>query len=99
LIDHSYYLRLAEIHLEIGSNKNHLTRAPCMVQQIAYEYARRNANLVLVARREHRLFAIRDNARLLGAEQVLVIAADRRRRQGGRLPEARQRHRHLLRPA
>ncbi|KAL6636540.1 hypothetical protein ACP70R_024112 [Stipagrostis hirtigluma subsp. patula] len=45
-------------------------------EQIAYEYARRNANLVLVARREHRLFGIRDNARLLGAGQVLVIAAD-----------------------
>ncbi|KAF8757474.1 hypothetical protein HU200_010998 [Digitaria exilis] len=45
-------------------------------EHIAYEYARRNANLVLVARREHRLFAVRDNARLLGAGQVLVIAAD-----------------------
>jgi hypothetical protein len=31
---------------------------------------------VLVARREHRLFAIRDSARLLGAGQVRVIAAD-----------------------
>jgi NAD(P)-dependent dehydrogenase (short-subunit alcohol dehydrogenase family) len=47
-----------------------------MSQQIAYEYARRNASLVLVARREHRLLAVRDNARLLGAGQVLVIAAD-----------------------
>jgi short-subunit dehydrogenase len=46
------------------------------LQQIAYEYARRNANLVLVARREHRLFAVRENARALGAGQVLVIAAD-----------------------
>uniref|UniRef100_A0A0E0KLF4 Uncharacterized protein n=1 Tax=Oryza punctata TaxID=4537 RepID=A0A0E0KLF4_ORYPU len=45
-------------------------------EQIAYEYARRNANLVLVARREHRLFAVRENARALGAGQVLVIAAD-----------------------
>ncbi|KAK3148796.1 hypothetical protein QOZ80_3AG0208790 [Eleusine coracana subsp. coracana] len=45
-------------------------------EQIAYEYARRNANLVLVARREHRLFGIRDNARAMGAGQVLVIAAD-----------------------
>ncbi|KAG1328205.1 11-beta-hydroxysteroid dehydrogenase-like 5 [Cocos nucifera] len=34
------------------------------------------ANLVLVARREHRLRGIRENARLLGAKQVLVIAAD-----------------------
>ncbi|XP_066385651.1 11-beta-hydroxysteroid dehydrogenase B-like [Miscanthus floridulus] len=45
-------------------------------EQIAYEYARRNASLVLVARREQRLFGIRDNARQLGAGQVLVIAAD-----------------------
>ncbi|KAJ4749053.1 Hydroxysteroid 11-beta-dehydrogenase 1-like protein [Rhynchospora pubera] len=45
-------------------------------EQIAYEYARRKANLVLVARREHRLFGIRENARILGARQVLVIAAD-----------------------
>jgi short-subunit dehydrogenase len=46
------------------------------IQQIAYEYSRRKANLVLVARREHRLFGIRENARILGARQVLVIAAD-----------------------
>jgi NAD(P)-dependent dehydrogenase (short-subunit alcohol dehydrogenase family) len=46
------------------------------MQQIAYEYARRKANLVLVARREHRLFGIRENACILGARQVLVIAAD-----------------------
>ncbi|XP_073003516.1 11-beta-hydroxysteroid dehydrogenase B-like [Typha latifolia] len=45
-------------------------------EQIAYEYARRQANLVLVARREQRLFGIRENARLLGAKQVMVIAAD-----------------------
>ena len=45
-------------------------------QQIAYEYARRRANLVLVARRENRLWGIRENARLLGANQVLVMAAD-----------------------
>uniref|UniRef100_A0ACD6A354 Uncharacterized protein n=1 Tax=Avena sativa TaxID=4498 RepID=A0ACD6A354_AVESA len=45
-------------------------------EQVAYEYARRGANLVLVARREHRLFAVRDNARALGAGQVLVVAAD-----------------------
>lgn len=47
-----------------------------IVQQIAYEYARRKANLVLVARREHRLFGIRENCRVLGAKQVLIIAAD-----------------------
>nr|BAK05747.1 predicted protein [Hordeum vulgare subsp. vulgare] len=45
-------------------------------EQVAYEYARRGANLVLVARREHRLFAVRENARALGAGQVLVVAAD-----------------------
>ncbi|KAL6909412.1 hypothetical protein ACP4OV_001693 [Aristida adscensionis] len=45
-------------------------------EQIAYEYARRGANLVLVARREQRLFGVRDNARRLGAGQVLVVAAD-----------------------
>jgi hypothetical protein len=45
-------------------------------EQVAYEYARRGANLVLVARREHRLFAVRDNARALGAGQVLIVAAD-----------------------
>uniref|UniRef100_J3LUN8 Uncharacterized protein n=1 Tax=Oryza brachyantha TaxID=4533 RepID=J3LUN8_ORYBR len=50
--------------------------ASAIGEQIAYEYARRNANLVLVARREHRLFAIRESARALGAGQVLVIAAD-----------------------
>ncbi|XP_042419612.1 11-beta-hydroxysteroid dehydrogenase B-like [Zingiber officinale] len=45
-------------------------------EQLAYEYARRKANLVLVARREHRLWGISDNARLLGAKHVLVMAAD-----------------------
>ncbi|XP_010910399.2 11-beta-hydroxysteroid dehydrogenase B isoform X1 [Elaeis guineensis] len=45
-------------------------------EQLVYEYARKKANLVLVARREHRLRGIRENARLLGAKQVLVIAAD-----------------------
>ncbi|XP_078434564.1 hydroxysteroid dehydrogenase 5 [Wolffia australiana] len=45
-------------------------------EQIVYEYARRRANLVLVARRENRLWGIRDNARLLGARQVLIMAAD-----------------------
>ena len=46
------------------------------MQQLAYEYARRKANLVLVARRENRLWGIRENARLLGAKHVLVMAAD-----------------------
>ncbi|KAK1276768.1 11-beta-hydroxysteroid dehydrogenase-like 5 [Acorus gramineus] len=45
-------------------------------EQIAYEYAKRRANLVLVARRETRLWGIRENARLIGAKTVLVMAAD-----------------------
>ena len=58
------------------NTRRHTPTVCVQVQQIAYEYARRNANLVLVARRERRLFGIRDNARQLGAGQVLVIAAD-----------------------
>lgn len=46
------------------------------MQQIAYEYAKRKANLVLVARRDQRLRGIRENSRLLGAKIVLVMAAD-----------------------
>ncbi|XP_039117772.1 11-beta-hydroxysteroid dehydrogenase B [Dioscorea cayenensis subsp. rotundata] len=45
-------------------------------EQIAYEYAKKKANLVLVARRDHRLRGIRENARLLGAKTVLIMAAD-----------------------
>lgn len=45
-------------------------------EQIAYQYAKRRANLVLVARREHRLRSIREKARTMGAKNVLVIAAD-----------------------
>ncbi|KAK1371031.1 11-beta-hydroxysteroid dehydrogenase-like 5 [Heracleum sosnowskyi] len=45
-------------------------------EQIAYEYAKRRAKLVLVARREFRLRGIAENARLLGANHVLIIAAD-----------------------
>ncbi|KAL3830347.1 hypothetical protein ACJIZ3_019149 [Penstemon smallii] len=45
-------------------------------EQIAYEYAKRRANLVLVARREQRLLGISDNAIRMGAGQVLIIAAD-----------------------
>ncbi|KAF7836502.1 pentatricopeptide repeat-containing protein [Senna tora] len=44
--------------------------------QIAYEYGKRRANLVLVARREQRLVGIAENARLLGANHVITIAAD-----------------------
>ncbi|KAJ4845993.1 11-beta-hydroxysteroid dehydrogenase-like 5 [Turnera subulata] len=45
-------------------------------EQIAYEYARRRANLVLVARREHRLRGISEKARYVGAKHVLIMAAD-----------------------
>lgn len=45
-------------------------------QHIAYEYAKRRANLVLVARREFRLRAISENAARLGAKHVLIMPAD-----------------------
>ncbi|OIT40622.1 PREDICTED: 11-beta-hydroxysteroid dehydrogenase-like 5 [Nicotiana attenuata] len=45
-------------------------------EQIAYEYAKRKAHLVLVARRENRLWGISENARGLGAKSVLITAAD-----------------------
>ncbi|CAN1175509.1 11-beta-hydroxysteroid dehydrogenase-like 5, partial [Linum perenne] len=45
-------------------------------EQIAYEYAKRRANLVLVARRESRLRAISERARYLGAKNVMIVAAD-----------------------
>ncbi|KAK9073451.1 hypothetical protein SSX86_007775 [Deinandra increscens subsp. villosa] len=45
-------------------------------EQIAYEYAKKRANLVLVARRDQRLHEISENARLLGAPDVLIMAAD-----------------------
>ncbi|KDP45630.1 hypothetical protein JCGZ_17237 [Jatropha curcas] len=45
-------------------------------EQIAYEYAKRKANLVLIARREHRLRGISEKARQVGAKHVTIIAAD-----------------------
>ncbi|RID70617.1 hypothetical protein BRARA_C02625 [Brassica rapa] len=45
-------------------------------EQIAYEYAKRGANLVLVARREQRLRVVSNNARQIGANHVIIIAAD-----------------------
>ncbi|KAI4324248.1 hypothetical protein L6164_023802 [Bauhinia variegata] len=45
-------------------------------EQIAYEYAKRRANLVLVARRENRLRGIAENARIIGARHVMIVAAD-----------------------
>jgi len=47
-----------------------------VTQQIAYEYAKRGANLVLVARREQRLRVVSNNARQIGANHVIIIAAD-----------------------
>ncbi|XP_047327824.1 11-beta-hydroxysteroid dehydrogenase B [Impatiens glandulifera] len=45
-------------------------------EQIAYEYAKRKANLVLVARRLNRLTGISENAREFGAKNVMIFAAD-----------------------
>lgn len=45
-------------------------------EQIAYEYAKRGAKLLLVARRENRLRGISEKARHLGAKHVLISAAD-----------------------
>ncbi|KAL9672814.1 hypothetical protein QQ045_029067 [Rhodiola kirilowii] len=45
-------------------------------ERIAYEYAKRRAILVLVARRENRLIGISENARRIGARYVMIIAAD-----------------------
>ncbi|XP_076933882.1 11-beta-hydroxysteroid dehydrogenase B-like [Bidens hawaiensis] len=45
-------------------------------EQIAYEYAKKRANLVLVARRDQRLRGISENARWFGAPNVLIMAAD-----------------------
>ncbi|GKV12425.1 hypothetical protein SLEP1_g23566 [Rubroshorea leprosula] len=45
-------------------------------EQIAYEYAKRGASLLLVARREDRLRGISEKARHFGAKQVLITAAD-----------------------
>ncbi|XP_057502831.1 11-beta-hydroxysteroid dehydrogenase B [Actinidia eriantha] len=45
-------------------------------EQIAYEYAKKKANLVLVARREQRLRGISENAIQLGARNVMIMAAD-----------------------
>lgn len=46
------------------------------MQQIAYEYAKRGANLVLVARREQRLRVVSNKAKEIGANHVIIIAAD-----------------------
>ena len=43
---------------------------------MAYLYAKKGANLMLVARREERLKAVADKSQSLGAKKVHVIAAD-----------------------
>ncbi|XP_047341140.1 11-beta-hydroxysteroid dehydrogenase-like 4A [Impatiens glandulifera] len=45
-------------------------------EQLAYEYARKGARLVLVVRREERLFQVSEKARRLGSPEVLVACAD-----------------------
>lgn len=45
-------------------------------EQMAYLYAKKGANLMLVARRENRLRAVADKSLSLGAKNVHVIAAD-----------------------
>ncbi|XP_050218792.1 11-beta-hydroxysteroid dehydrogenase B [Mercurialis annua] len=45
-------------------------------EQIAYEYAKRKANLVLIARRELRLRGISEKASHMGAKNVIFMAAD-----------------------
>lgn len=46
------------------------------MKHVAYEYARRGACLVLVARREDRLQAVADKARQIGSPKAIVVAAD-----------------------
>ncbi|KAL6011652.1 hypothetical protein ACLOJK_002100 [Asimina triloba] len=45
-------------------------------EQLAYEYARRGASLVLAARREKALQEVAENSRRLGSPEVLVIPTD-----------------------
>lgn len=46
------------------------------MKYLAYEYARRGACLALAARREERLRAVADKARMLGSPDVIVISTD-----------------------
>ncbi|XP_075660740.1 11-beta-hydroxysteroid dehydrogenase A-like [Castanea sativa] len=45
-------------------------------EHVAYEYAKRGARLVLVARRDDRLQAVANKARKIGSPEVIVVAAD-----------------------
>ena len=47
-----------------------------ILKHVAYEYARRGARLVLVARREESLRTVADKARDLGSPEVIVVRAD-----------------------
>lgn len=63
-------------YLFVRVSKAHAIYGSLWMQQIAYEYAKRKAILVLVARREQRLRVISENARQMGAKQVAIMAAD-----------------------
>ncbi|KAK9167752.1 hypothetical protein Scep_002943 [Stephania cephalantha] len=52
-----------------------ITLGPAGIQ-IAYEYAKRGATLALVAKRVQRLRGISEGARRLGAQHVMIMAAD-----------------------
>lgn len=47
-----------------------------MLQHLAYEYAKRGACLVIVARRENLLKKVAEKARQLGSPDVVPICAD-----------------------
>ena len=47
-----------------------------ILKHLAYQYARRGACLVLVARKEKSIQEVADRARSLGSPEVLVIRAD-----------------------
>ncbi|KAK3035861.1 hypothetical protein RJ639_032998 [Escallonia herrerae] len=54
-----------------------ITRASSGIgEHLAYEYAKKGACLVLVARRESRLREVADRARKLGSSDVLLVCAD-----------------------
>ena len=46
------------------------------LKHVAYEYAKRGARLVLVARREDHLRAVANKARKIGSSEVIAVAAD-----------------------
>lgn len=46
------------------------------MQQLTYEYAKRGACLVIIARRENQLNKVAEEARKLGSPDVVPICAD-----------------------